>query len=275
IRELKNQSKDLNELSTKLTSSNPKVGSAAKDAAVATDQFVAWLEKQLPSKKGPSGWGVENYDWYLKNVQLVPFSWSDEVALLTSELARAEAALKLEEFHDRKLPPLNPVTTAEEFKKRHDAAVTEYMGKLKSGDVLTIRDYMEPALRARTHFTPPTEFEFFNQVSDRDAIVMLAHSFHWWDMAQWETMPHASPIRCEALLDNVLHPRSGGLSSAFEEIRLEAGTFASHPRVRELVYAIVAERCAVAMGDLKMASNEWTIDEAVKYAASRTPRGWL
>ena len=41
----------------------------AKDA---TDAFVAWLESQTPSKTGTSGTGVENYDWYLKHVQLVP-----------------------------------------------------------------------------------------------------------------------------------------------------------------------------------------------------------
>ena len=31
-------------------------------------------------RRAPSGIGVENYDWYLKNVQLVPYTWQDEVA---------------------------------------------------------------------------------------------------------------------------------------------------------------------------------------------------
>ena len=29
------------------------------------------------------------------------------------------------------------------------------------------------------------------------------------------------------------------------------------------------------MGDLLMGSNEWTIDQGVKYASEQTPRGWL
>ena len=38
------------------------------------------------------------------------------------ELYRAHAALKLEEFHDRALAPLNPVTTADEYRARFAAA---------------------------------------------------------------------------------------------------------------------------------------------------------
>jgi uncharacterized protein (DUF885 family) len=53
------------------------------------------------------------------------------------------------------------------------------------------------------------------------------------------------------------------------------GTYEGHPRIRELMNAVAAERCAVAIGDLKMASNEWTIDQAVEFAATRTPNGWL
>jgi hypothetical protein len=275
IREMKQQSTELAAFAAQMANSNGELVPDIQRAREATDQFVAWLERELPSKTGPSGIGVENYTWYLHNVQLVPYTWADEVALLTSELARAEAALQLEELHDRDLPPLDPVTTEQEYRRRFDAAVTEYMASLRRRDILTIRDYMEPALRARGHFTPSDQYEFFNQVNDRDPIIMLAHDFHWWDLAQLENSPHPSPIRRETLLYNIFDTRTEGFASAMEEMMLDAGVFDSHPRVRELVYAIVAERCAVALGDLRMASNEFTIDQAVKFAASRTPRGWL
>jgi len=48
-------------------------------AREATDAFARWLDAQVPSKRAPSGVGVENYDWYLKNVQLVSYTWQDEV----------------------------------------------------------------------------------------------------------------------------------------------------------------------------------------------------
>lgn len=275
IRDMKQQSQELATFATTVANSNPDLVPDVQRAREATDQFVAWLERELPSKTGPSGIGVDNYTWYLNNVQLVPYTWADELALLNSELARAEAALKLEEFHDRNLPPLNPIDAEQEYRRRFDAAVADYMGSLRSRDLLTIRNYMEPALRARVHFTPPDQYEFFNQVNARDPIIMLAHDFHWWDLAQMESDPHPSPIRREALLYSIFDSRTEGFASAMEEMMLDAGLYDSHPRVRELIYAIVAERCAVALGDLRMASNELSIEQAVKLASSRTPRGWL
>jgi len=149
------------------------------------------------------------------------------------------------------------------------------MTGLRDRDVLTIRDYMEPALRLRGHYTPIDQFEFFNQVNARDPIIMLAHDFHWWDLAQKEHMPHASAIRRETLLYSIFDSRTEGFASAMEEILLEAGLFDTHPHVRELVYAIVAERCAVALGDLLMTSDDLTIDQSVKLASERTPHNWL
>ena len=34
--------------------------------------FCDWLDRQAPSKNGPSGIGKENYTWSLQNVHLVP-----------------------------------------------------------------------------------------------------------------------------------------------------------------------------------------------------------
>jgi uncharacterized protein (DUF885 family) len=110
---------------------------------------------------------------------------------------------------------------------------------------------------------------------DRDPILMLAHDFHWFDLAQMEQDPNPDPIRRETLLYNIFDARTEGFASANEELMTNAGTYEGHPRIRELMNAVSAERCAVAMGDLKMASNEWTIDQAVQYAATRTPHGWL
>lgn len=275
IREMKEQSESLATFQTQMAAGHPALVPGVQQAREATDRFVAWLEQEAPKKTGPSGIGADNYTWYLSHVQLVPYTWAQEVALLKSELGRSEAAIKLEESHNRALPPLDPVTTEEEYRKRFTAAVTEYMGALRDRDVLTLRDYMEPALRARGRFTPPTRFEFFNQVSDRDPIIMLAHSFHWWDLAHLEALPHESPIRRETLLYSIFDSRTEGFASAFEEMMLEAGIFDGHPHVRELVYAIVAERCAVALGDLWMASNDMTIEQAVKFASQYTPHGWL
>ena len=124
-------------------------------AKEATDAFVAWLEARAASKTGPSGIGVENYDWYLKNVQLVPYTWHDEVILMERELGRAHSFLALEEQRNAALPPQVPVASQEEHSTRFNAAVTEYMAFLRDHEILTVKDYMDPALRARSAASIP------------------------------------------------------------------------------------------------------------------------
>src|SRR5205814_1612331 len=60
-----------------------------------------------------------------------------------------------------------------------------------------------------------------------------------------------------------------------EELMLQAGMFDRRPRSRELVYILVAERAARALGDLRMHSNELTLEQASQFASDHTPRGWL
>ena len=55
--------------------------------------FLRWLEQEAPRKSGRSGIGVENYDWYLANVQLVPWTWTQEVALMHLHMTTASPDL--------------------------------------------------------------------------------------------------------------------------------------------------------------------------------------
>jgi len=56
---------------------------------------------------------------------------------------------------------------------------------------------------------------------------------------------------------------------------VQAGMVDARPRTRELVYILLAQRAARALGDLKMHSNEFTLEQAAEFASANTPRGWL
>jgi len=56
---------------------------------------------------------------------------------------------------------------------------------------------------------------------------------------------------------------------------MQAGMFDARPRTRELLYILLAERAARALGDLRMTSNEFTLEQASEFASANTPRGWL
>lgn len=277
IRTARGQAAALDSLASRLTMTQPELVEDVRRAQKATDDFRAWLETELPRKKGSSGIGVEHYNWYLKNVHLLPHTWQDQVTLVRRELARGHASLRLEEERNRELPQPAPVGSAEEHARRFNDAVTTYMAFLRDRPVLTVQPWMDAALRERIGSFGPADRprEFFTEVDYRDPVVMRTHGFHWIELARMEREPHPNPIRRGPLLYNIWAERNEGLATAMEELMMQAGLFEERPRSRELIYVLLAQRGARAMGDLMMHANEWTLEQAVKYAVDWTPRGWL
>ncbi|HYX19482.1 MAG TPA: DUF885 family protein [Thermoanaerobaculia bacterium] len=273
---LRDQSKTLADFGSGLDAKAPAALRANVDAArKATDDLVAWLDERAASKNGPSGVGIANYDWYLKHVQLVPYTWAEVVTLMERELARSRALLAMEEIRNAALPPLVPVASADEYDRRFNAAVTEYMAFLKDREILTVTPDMDPALRARIGKYSAGPREFFAEVDYRDPEVMRTHGYHWFDKARMAHDPNPSPIRKDALLYNIFNTRTEGHATGWEELMMQAGMFDARPRARELVYILVAERAARALGELSMQANVMTLEQAAAFACANTPRGWL
>jgi hypothetical protein len=272
---LKAQSTELAAFAGRLGDSQPDMTAAVVKARMATDALAAWLEAQALGKTGPAGIGIDNFNWYLRNVQLVPYTWQDEVTLMERELARSSASLALEEQKHANLPQQVPVANAAEHDRRFNAAVTEYMAFLNDHDILTIRPDMEPGLRAHLGTFSPGPREFFAEVDARDPEIMRTHGYHWFDKGWMANVGHPSPVRKVPQLYNIFNTRTEGFATAFEELMLQAGMFDARPRSRELVYILVAERAARALGDLRMHSNEFTLEQASQFASDHTPRGWL
>ena len=275
-RAIRQQSADLAGLAKRLDGAPAGLKASVERARQATDEFAAWLDAKAGSKMGASGVGIENFDWYLKHVQLVPYTWSEEVVLMERELARSRALLAMEEVRNANLPVQMPVASnPEEYARAFNAAVTEYMAFLKDHEILTIKAYMEPALRARIGSYSPAPREFFSEVDYRDPEVMRTHGYHWFDKGQMANEPHPNPIRREALLYNIFNTRTEGHATGWEELMMQAGMFDARPRTRELVYILVAERAARALGELYMQANVMTLEQAAAFACANTPRGWL
>jgi hypothetical protein len=195
------------------------------------------------------------------------------------ELARAHASLRLEENRNRHLPELERIDTPEEYDRRLNAAVTEYMRFLEEEEIHALRDWMDPALRERNgRFTPaqPGEIRnFFSEVTYRDPLAMRTHMHHWIELARMREEPHSSPIRRVPSLYNIFDHRSEGLATGVEEMFMHAGLFDDSPRSRELIWIMVAQRAARALSGLYLHGNEFTMEEAVEHASTWTPRGWL
>jgi hypothetical protein len=273
---VRNQSGDLDALGKKLGGAPADLAADVAKAKKATDDFAAWVESKLPEKTGRSGIGVENYDWYLKNVQLVPYTYAEEVALMQRELGRSRALLAMEELKNAKLPVQEPVASnAAEYDRKFNDGVTEYMAFLRGHDILTIEPWMDAAMRARIGSYSPPPLEFFSEVDTRDPEVMRTHGYHWFDKGFLVHHPSADPIRREVLLYNIFNTRTEGHATGWEELMMQAGMFDARPRSRELVYILVAQRAARALGELMMQGQGKPLEEAAAFACAHVPRDWL
>jgi uncharacterized protein (DUF885 family) len=268
---LRAQAAQLAQLATK----EPAVREAARGAQAATESLAAWVEAQLPQKTGPSAIGIAHYEWYLRRVQLLPHGWQDEVTLLERELARALSLLALEEAKHAKLPEQMPIASAEEHARRFPPAVEAYMAFLRDHEVMSLPDYLKPALAAHTGTFHAGPREFFTEVDYRDPEVMRTHGYHWFDLARMAREPHPDPIRRGALLYNLFNTRTEGHATGWEEWMLQLGMFDDRPRSRELIYILLAERAARGLAALRMISGEFSLEQAAVFASAHTPRGWL
>jgi Bacterial protein of unknown function (DUF885) len=273
---IRQQVKDLEDLERKAPEAGPDLKRAIRAARAATTGFAEWLEQQAPSKTGPSGVGRENYTWALRNVHLVPMTWEEEVTLLERELARAHASLRLEEHRNRALPQIPVVSSPEEYLRRANEAVTKYMAFLRSRDILPIRDYMDPALRAHLgKYEPEATRDFFDMATHREPMTLYTHFYHWFDLARMREEPHPSPIRRAAVLYNIWDSRAEGMATAMEEMMLHAGLYDDNPRAREIVWIMLAQRAARGLASLHAQANEFDLKQAKDFQVKWTPRGWM
>ena len=277
IRNIEDQSDELTKLLARLgDDASEDLSKAIIDARTSSDELVDWLRQQASTKDGPSGIGKENYTWYAQNVHLVPFTWEDEVRLLKRELDRAWSSLKLEEHRNRNLPQLVAASTPEEYDALTERSADRFIDFLRDEDIVTVKDYFEPALRAQLgEFVPLDTRNFFYIVSHYDPTPLFTHFYHWFELARMELEPHPSPVRQGAVLYNIFDSRNEGTATGVEEMFMHAGLYDDRPRVRELVWIMMAQRAARGLGSLYAHANEMTMEEAGAVHMEWTPRGWM
>lgn len=250
--------------------------SAIEAAITSTHNFAEWLAQQAPSKTGPSGIGKENYTWYQQNVHLVPLTWEDEVMILKRELARAWTSLKLEEHRNRNTPPLTAVNSPEAFNALAGKSAQSLIKFLQNDRIVTVKDYFEPALREHLgNFVPEEKRNFFVITMHYDPRPLYSHFYHWFELARMDLEPHQSEIRRAPLLYNIFDSRNEGTATAVEEMFMQAGFYDDDPRVKEIVYILIAQRAARGLGSLYAHANEMTMEEAGAIHSEFTPRGWM
>jgi hypothetical protein len=277
IRDIRTQSEDLSSILTMSgVAQNTQLVTVINQAKKSTDDLVNWLEKEAKLKTGPSGIGKENYTWYQQNVHLVPLTWDEEVMLLKTELSRAWSLLKMEEHRNRNLPQLKAADSPEAYDELAKRSAESFIKFLDKRDIVTVKDYFAPALNEHLgRYIPKETRNFFYITMHYDPRPLYSHFYHWFELARMDNEPNVNPIRKGALLYNIFDSRNEGIATAVEELFMQAGLYDDSPRVREMVYILIAQRAARGLGSLYAHANELTMEEAGKIHSEYTPRGWM
>jgi len=271
IRQKRDEGADFDRLAERMKEQHPDLLPLIAAAKTAVDDFRAWLEGLTGLPATPSGIGVAAFDWSMKNVHLVPYTWAQQVDLVERELERSLACLELEKKRNQGLPTLEASRTLEEQQRRLAEGNAYFFKFLRERGIFSVPEYMRLNTEVGA-FVPPDRRDFFSQVDYRDVLPLRCHSIHWLEKQREKFNSH--PLRGVPLLYNIWDSRAEGLATAFEEFTMGAGLFDKNPRGRELVYVMLAFRAIRALCDLRLHSNEWTIADAMKFAAATTPYGW-
>lgn len=278
-RSIREQSGELASFAAKLGDNFPDLVNALNEAKSASDEFAIWLDSQASTKTEKSGIGKKNYDWYTHNVHLSPYGWNEEKLLLERELMRSHSALRFAEHRNRDIPKLQKPTDAASYKKYISDGNDEFMKFLETDSFMTVKPYMTPAIKAivRDYYEPDANGlrGFFDEVDYRDPMPMRAHFFHWIDKEREIQEPVESPIRQVPLLYNIFDSRAEGFATAMEELVMNEGLLKNRPRATELVYIMLAQRCARGLGGLYQNNNKMNFDEATRYASKWVPWGLM
>jgi len=244
-------------------------------AGSATDAFIQWLQSEAPSKTGPSGVGKDNYNWYAQKVHLLPYDWEQQVTLLRRELERARSGLRLEEYHNRALPPLEPVNSPEAFRAMAESRMKKLTDFLIGAGIVPDKNYYRDAMAKQVlDYVPPDKRNFFLHGAAREPLALYSHDYHWIELARMKEEPNQSPIRRLPALSNMFDSRSEGLATAMEETLMQAGLYDDNPRGREVVWIMLANRAARGLASLYVQANQLTLQQAGRFHAEWTPRGW-
>jgi uncharacterized protein (DUF885 family) len=263
---------------------------AVTNAIAALESFHDWLNAELPRMSEETAVGRDAYVYFLKHVALMPFTpeqllvmgaheWERSVAFETCEQTRNQALPELELFPDQATQ-----MAQEEF---WEGAARRF---LQAKNILTVPDwtkhyrnlplpsYVEPLsfmgvtddLTSDTRLDedgvsyiklPSLDLDYFSLSIAKDPRPLIVHEGvpgHYFQMTlSWA---HENRIR-RRYYDSGANE---GIGFYAEELMLQFGFFDDRPKLREIMYNFMRLRALRVEVDVKLATGEFTIDQAAE-----------
>ena len=266
-------------------------------AIVALEAYRAWLEKQLPSMPSETAVGRDAYEFFLRNVALLPYSPEQLLTLSRQEWERAVAFEQYEKQRNQGLPELAQAASSNEqvhHTERDELAIRKF---LEAKGVLTVPPGMQHyTVRAAPGYLsalsdfgelddftsatrlkedcirwidpPSAKMGYFWLATTKDPRPIIVHEGvpgHYFQLAlSWS---HEDPIRRHYYDSGA----NEGLGFYAEEMMLQAGLFDDSPRTREIIYSFMRLRALRVEVDVKLALGQFTLEQATGYLARTVP----
>ena len=269
----------LNNLKNQIQIDHPEILSKAINARDAVQNYLTWLIQNEPFFTEPAGLGDEHYNWWLKNVHLVPYTIQEIIDRIEMEDVRLYTMLKLEENRNRNLPELQPVNSYSEYRDLVRNAVDHLMDFIASNKIFTIDENLDIekywAARKSAFRTGNDEMgvpDYFSYYVQREPVPHEAHEGLGHDF-EWQRLENDKrDIRGFRRLYFIEWIRDEGWAFALEELLMHAGVLDNRSnRGREIVYEQAIFRNCRALMDLKMHNRIFNLTEAMEFCVECAP----
>jgi uncharacterized protein (DUF885 family) len=275
---------------------------ATEKAILALESYRTWLQGQLDTMPDNAAVGRANYEFFLHNVALLPYSPEQLLPISRQEWDRSVAFEQYEKqrndaWSKQGLPELKPAANLQEEidrAMRDELAIRKF---LEDKGILTVpADVRHYTLRAMPGYlealadfgevddftgpsrlnddgvrwaSPPSpQLGYFWLATAKDPRPDLVHEGvpgHYFQMClSWS---HPDPIRRHYYDSGA----NEGIGFYAEEMMLEAGLFDDSPRTREIIYNFMRLRALRVEVDVKLALGFFAIGQAADYLAQHVP----
>ena len=270
---------------------------AMPPAIDALEQFRSWLEGKLAPLPTDTAIGRENYEFFLKQVALLPYSPEQLLAMGRQEWERSVAFESYERLRNANLPELAllPSQAAQiEREAKDEQKIRDYLNNhnlltvpawMRHYRNLPLPDYVRPfsSLGVTDDLTGPARLTqngtsyirhpspslgYFALSTAKDPRPIIVHEGvpgHYFQLTLgWA---HEDPIRRHYYDSGA----NEGIGFYAEEMMLQAGLFDDSPRTREIIYSFMRLRALRVEVDVKLALGQFTLDQAADYLAKTVP----
>lgn len=271
---------------------------AAEDrAAKALVAYREWLRPQIAGMAAETAVGRAGYEYFLRNVALLPYTPGQMQAVGETEFARAVGFEALQQAANTGLPetPLYPSAAAQiEEERGQEVVIRGYMEEhgilseppgvqhysyaaippyIAALSFLGVTDDLTGPSRllsnATSYKSPPSAaMPFFDAITARDVRPLMIHEGvpgHYYQMAwSWHS---PDPVR-RHYYDS---QSNEGIGFYAEEMMLVGGLFDQTPRTKEAIYSMMRLRALRVVVDVKLALGEFTLDQAAEYLRQTVP----